>query len=51
LILGAGGDTLVQSEMLKELADFIFPHLDWMTFAMKKDKLSSPERICLLGPQ
>ena len=49
MILCACGHTLVQSEMLKKLADFGFPHLDRMTFAVKKDKLSRPAHICFFG--
>ena len=49
LILRAGGHTLVQSEMLKKLADFDFSHLDRMTFAVKKNEMSRPVHVCFLG--
>jgi hypothetical protein len=49
LILRAGGHTLVQSEMLKKLADFGLSHLDRMTFALKKNEMSRPVHVCVLG--
>jgi hypothetical protein len=42
LILGARSDTLVQSEVLEELADLSFTHFGRMAFAVKKNKFSSP---------
>jgi hypothetical protein len=40
LILSARGHTLIRSEMLKKFAELRFSHFDWMTFAVKENKLT-----------
>jgi hypothetical protein len=49
LVLGRGGDILIDCQMSQEGLDFASPHLQWMPLAMEHDESFGPVNIGILG--
>ena len=50
LVLGGGGDALVNGEVIEKLGNFFFTHLVGVALSVEEDEASNPIEVGLFGP-